>query len=73
MKETQMLEILTRIKCLIERSSLDTVKEYVILEIENLQGITEQKCKNTKYFFYDSYCKYCSNENCTGKSKNHYN
>jgi len=59
-----MLNILKRIKILLERDSLDTAKDYIRLEIDNLNGTTEDRCKNTKYYFYDCYCKYCSNLNC---------
>lgn len=64
MEELKMLEILKRIEVSIKMDSLDVAKKLIKLEIENLKGITEEKCKNTRYYFYDSYCKYCSNYNC---------
>ena len=35
------------------------------LEINNLKGTSEAKCKNTKYYYYDYYCKYCDNLKCS--------
>lgn len=64
MKELKMLEILNRIKVCIEGDSVDIAKDLTKLELENLKGITEERCKNTKYYFYDCYCKYCNNLNC---------
>ena len=64
MDNEKMIKILDRIKLFIEQDSLNLAKEMTKLEIENLKGITEQRCKNTKYYYYDWYCKYCSNFNC---------
>lgn len=64
MEGTKMLGILNRIKYCLEHDSLDIAKQLTKLEINNLKGITEQNCKNTKYYYYDWYCKYCSNLNC---------
>lgn len=64
MDNEKMIKILERIKLFIEQDSLDLAKDMTRLEIENLMGITEQRCKNTKYYFYDFYCKYCNNLNC---------
>ena len=63
MEESKILEILNRIKVCVKSDSLNVAKELIKIEIENLKGITEQRCKNTKYYFYDT-CKYCSNYNC---------
>ena len=65
MEELKMLELLNRIKICIERGSLDIAKDLIELEIENLKGITEQRCKNTRYYYYDWNCIYCSNLNCS--------
>lgn len=65
MEESTMLQILNRIKICIERDSLDIAKDLIKLEIDNLKGITEQRCKNTKYYYYPTCCKYCSNLNCS--------
>ena len=64
MEESKILEILNRIKVCVKSDSLNVAKELIKIEIENLKGITEQRCKNTKYYFYDTYCKYCNNYNC---------
>ena len=64
MDNEKMRKILDRIELLIKQDSLDLAKGITKLEIENLKGITEQRCKNTKYYFYDWYCQYCSNLNC---------
>lgn len=69
MEELKMLELLNRIKICIERGSLDIAKDLIELEIENLKGITEQRCKNTKYYYYDWNCQYCSNLNCNQNKK----
>lgn len=68
MEETKMLKILDTIRILLEKNCLFEAKEYIRIEIENLKGITQKKCRNTKYFF-GSYCKYCSNLNCS-KNRN---
>ena len=53
MDNEKMIKILKRIELFIEQDSLDLAKNMTKLEIENLKGITEQRCKNTKYYFYD--------------------
>ena len=67
MEELKMLELLDRIKVCVERGSLDIARDLIQLEIENLKWITEQSCKNTKYYYNDWYCQYCSNFNCNNK------
>lgn len=69
MNEEKMLVILNRIKNFINMDSKDLAQDYIRLEIENLKGITEQRCKNTKYYYYDWYCQYCSNLNCNQNKK----
>lgn len=69
MEESTMLQLLDRIKICIERGSLDIAKDLIELEIKNLKGVTEQRCKNTKYYYYDWNCKYCSNLNCNQNKK----
>lgn len=64
MDNEKMINILKRIELFIKQDSLDLAKDMTELEIENLKGITEKRCKNTKYYFYDFYCKYCHNLNC---------
>lgn len=65
MERQAMLDLLKRIKISLELDSLDIAKQLVRLEIENLKGITEVKCKNHIYC-YDWYCQYCRNFNCNG-------
>ena len=68
MDNVKMFEILYRIKICIKRDSLDIAKDLIKIEIENLKGITEQRCKNTKYYYYDWNCKYCENFNCSSNN-----
>lgn len=68
MDEIKLLEVLNRLRICIERDSLMIAKDLVQLEINNLKGITEKNCKNTKYYCYGWACKYCSNLNCNQNS-----
>ncbi len=63
-----ILDILRRIQALINRDEIYYAKEYIRLEIENFEGITPRKCKNTIYKFY--YCDKCSNKNCSDNEHN---
>lgn len=65
MEEKTMLEILNSIKVFLQKEQLYEAKHYLQLELDNLKGITQLKCQNTKYYYYDWYCKYCSNKNCS--------
>ena len=62
MEKKDVLEILHRIHGCLSYGKVDIAKEYLELEIENLQGITPKKCKNTIYKF--NYCDKCQNLNC---------
>lgn len=64
MEDEKMLDILNKIEMFIDKDSLDLARELAQLEIDNLKGITQERCKNTKYYFYDWYCQYCNNINC---------
>lgn len=64
MEEIKLLEIINRTKNFLKNNDLFEAREYIQVEINNLKGITQENCKNTKYHFYDSYCKYCTNFNC---------
>ena len=64
MKKLKMLEILNQIEVCIKHNSLDIAKDLIQLEVENLKGITQKNCSNTRYYFYDGTCKYCQNVNC---------
>lgn len=52
MEEIEMFKVLNRIKICIENDSLINARELIRLEIDNLNGITERRCKNTKYYYY---------------------
>lgn len=69
MENLEMLEIIQKIKLFLNTDSLDLARDTVRLELDNLKGITEKRCKNTKYYFYDWYCKYCDNKNCASNKK----
>ena len=63
MENTRFLEVLNRIRSCLLSDDKYTAKEYLRLEVENLEGKTEKKCEN-KLYFGTSYCKYCLNQNC---------
>ncbi len=67
MKEIKMLEILKRIEICLKRDSLYESKEYIKIEIENLKGITQEKCKSKFYYCDNYYCIECHNLNCMNK------
>lgn len=69
MEKTQVLELLERIKVCLDKN-VDIAKDLVELEIDNLKGETEKRCKNTRYYFANSGCKDCSNLNCKSNKKN---
>ena len=63
MENIRLLEVLSRVRsCLLNDDSYIAI-EYLRLEIENLQELTEKKCENKQYFG-TTYCNYCLNENC---------
>ena len=62
MNETDMLIILERIIWLMEKNRFVEARRLVEREVENLQGITEQKCKRKQV--NKGYCKICENLNC---------
>ena len=62
MEEQVMLSLLDRFENLVNKNRLVEIRRLVEREIENLQGITEQKCKAHK--INKDYCKRCSNLNC---------
>ena len=64
MEQTTLLEIICRIKNLLEQDHIFEAREYTQLEINNLKGITQENCKNTMYAFYPMYCDSCRNINC---------
>ena len=64
MEKEKVIEILEMIKICLKNNSIENALELIQVEIDNLNGINEQKCKKTKYYFYDYYCQHCSNLNC---------
>lgn len=66
MENLEMLKILQRIKLFLNRDSLDLARDTVQLELENLKGITEERCKEHRLYCDNWYCHYCSNTNCSG-------
>lgn len=64
MENLEMLKILRKIKLFLNKDSIDLARDLAQLELDNLKGITQERCKNKKYNFYDWYCVYCSNLNC---------
>lgn len=64
MKEQVLLDIICAIKRFLENGEPDKAKEYVELEIKNILGLTPEDCKNTKYHFWPTYCKYCNIVRC---------
>lgn len=67
MKETVMLNILDKLEWLIVRNRTFEAKKVLRIELDNLKGITEQKCKLIKV--RKDYCKYCWNYNCNNYHK----
>ena len=64
MEEEQMLDVLYAIKRFLEKDEISYAKDYIDIQLNNIKGLTPERCKDTIYHFYQSYCKYCSNENC---------
>lgn len=71
MENKQLLEILYRINKCIYYGDWVNARDYIRLEIKNLNNITEKDCLNNKYG-NDWYCKDCSNSNCNNKKLNSY-
>ena len=57
-----MLSLLVRIENLVDKNRFVEAIRLTEREIENLKGITEQKCK--RYKINKGYCKICTNANC---------
>lgn len=68
MENIRFLGILDRIKSCLLSDDKYTAKEYLRLEVENLEGKTEKKCEN-KQRFGTEYCNYCLNVNCNENKK----
>ena len=62
-----MLEILDKLEWLVVRNRTFEAKKRLKIELENLRGITEQKCKLIK--LRKDYCSHCWNYNCNNYNK----
>lgn len=58
-KKQAVIDILKRINVLLIKGAYFEAREYIRIEIENLEGKTPKKCKNEI-----GYCKICRNINC---------
>ena len=67
MKVYKMVILLYRFEECCDLNHLVLAKRLVRQEIENLKGITEQKCRKRKV--REDYCNYCSNSNCNYNPK----
>lgn len=65
MKESIMLNLLERFEWLLVRNRSLEAKRLVKQELENINGVTEQKCKKVK--LKSDYCLICNNYNCNNK------
>lgn len=70
MEEQAMLRILDKFIWYIERNRLLEAKRVVQQELDNLNGITETKCKRRK--INKGYCNICKNRNCNLNSNPEY-
>ena len=62
MEEKVLLWHLDRLERLIEKDDLYYARRYNKQEIENIKGITEQKCK--RHVVNKGYCRLCKNLTC---------
>ena len=62
MEELKMIQILDRFIWYANRNRLIEAQRVVKQELNNLNGITEQKCKSRK--MNKNWCKICKNRNC---------
>ncbi len=68
MNETDMLIILERVIWLIDRNRFLEARRLIKQELNNLKGITEQKCKDKN--INESNCSVCENLNCNENKSN---
>lgn len=62
MEKEEVLIILDRIDNLLFYDDIALAKEYIMLEKDNLRGMTPKKCWGGKQEY--SFCRKCSNTNC---------
>ncbi len=67
MEELTMLDILKKLEWLVVRNRTFEAKKRLTIELNNLKGITEQKCKLIKV--RKDYCNFCWNYNCNNYQK----
>ena len=59
---SRISEIVKMINLLMDMNKLYEAKKYIEIQIENIKGITEQKCFKRKV--RADYCRHCKNEFC---------
>lgn len=62
MEKNAALDILKATEKLLYYDDISFAKEYIRLEIDNLEGTTPKKCRSKFSNFY--YCDKCTNKNC---------
>lgn len=67
MEENTMLKLLDGFEWLLVRNRSFEAKRLVKQELENIKGITEQKCKKIK--LRKDYCVMCKNYNCNNNKR----
>ncbi len=70
MEKDVVLNILKATKNLLFYNDIVSAKEYVQLEIDNLEGTTPKKCKSPFRNSHFYYCDKCSNKNCPDNKNN---
>lgn len=68
MQEQILIKILDKFILYAKKGRLLEAKRYVKQEIENVEGITETKCKRVK--LNKNFCKSCINYNCSSNKNN---
>ena len=71
MQEQILIKILDKFILYAKKGRLLEAKRYVKQEIENIEGITEQRCKLKK--LGKKYCNICKNQNCNLNSNSIFN
>lgn len=66
MEKNVVIDILKNVENLLFNHEIYIAKEYVRLEIENLEGVTPDKCKFISKPFH---CDVCHNLNCPDNKK----
>lgn len=69
MDNNTLIDILNKIRACVEYDLLDTAKDLLKLEIENLKGTTPKRCFDTFSQTNNWHCKNCCNMNCNYNKK----